>query len=610
MKKTILIIALSIISLYGKAYDFEVNGFYYNILSMSNLTVQVTCNGEENSSNKTASYSGNITIPKQVVFSGKTFSITGINPYAFINCQIGTLTIPENIVNVANDKYGECCSVGGLYGTFINLIIEDSEIPINCFRGIISGNVTNSVYLGRNINGTQSTEIVYNGGSFNNISFGDKVTELHDACTSCSNLTSVTLPKSIKYLYRTFRSCDNLKTISAHGVEYISSAFIYSGIETIDMPNLKIITDNAFQGCKQLRNITFPIGLVYTGPGGRGITGRGCFDDCSYLESISFPCTLIELNGEYNFTGCNSLKTITIGNPIPIKIAESNFDAITFLNATLKVPVGAKEIYQKADTWKNFSNIIEDSNLLNDIYTINLTPHNYLNGGTISATLSENALQPYDNYLFAKKGAELTLNIKAEQNYKLSKLVINNIDITKDVINNEYKTIVNGGINIDTLDFVYSYEEPTPVSLTIKHAENGCIKQQVMPYSHYDFIIEPADGWKIHTVQYNGNDITNSISDNGALGISIQENDAILSITFESENSSVNDFTISHTKVFAKDNSIIIQEAENGEQVNIYNENGSLVKHLTINSTYQEIQLPTGHVYLISLLNKTIKIVL
>lgn len=85
MKKFLSIIVVALcVTHTAFAYDFESDGFYYNILSLSDLTVQVTCSDVENESeNKTATYSGDITIPKTVDYSGRTFTVTSINKYAF-----------------------------------------------------------------------------------------------------------------------------------------------------------------------------------------------------------------------------------------------------------------------------------------------------------------------------------------------------------------------------------------------------------------------------------------------------------------------------------------------------------------------------------------------
>ena len=66
-KKNILFAISLLTSMAASAYDFQDGAFYYNILSLSDLTVQVTCSDvEDEYDNHTATYSVDITIPKTV----------------------------------------------------------------------------------------------------------------------------------------------------------------------------------------------------------------------------------------------------------------------------------------------------------------------------------------------------------------------------------------------------------------------------------------------------------------------------------------------------------------------------------------------------------------
>ena len=121
--------ALAAFALLSKAYDFEANGFYYNITSFSDLTVALT-------GNEGASYSGDITIPKSVEYSGKTFTITSIESSTFSKSILGTLTIPKNIMkaNISASSVEK-------------LIIKDSRIPLE----ELSAKAAKDVYMGRDI---------------------------------------------------------------------------------------------------------------------------------------------------------------------------------------------------------------------------------------------------------------------------------------------------------------------------------------------------------------------------------------------------------------------------------------------------------------------------
>ena len=65
------------------AYDIEVDGIYYNITSLTDLTAEVT-KGDNG-------YSGDIIIPSTITYKSKTLTVTSIGDRAFRDCfgQIG-----------------------------------------------------------------------------------------------------------------------------------------------------------------------------------------------------------------------------------------------------------------------------------------------------------------------------------------------------------------------------------------------------------------------------------------------------------------------------------------------------------------------------------------
>ena len=67
-----------------KASDFQVGKLHYKIVSVPDLTVEVTYpNEEEPDDFNHSTYSGNIVIPATVQFKGKTFKVIGIGGRAF-----------------------------------------------------------------------------------------------------------------------------------------------------------------------------------------------------------------------------------------------------------------------------------------------------------------------------------------------------------------------------------------------------------------------------------------------------------------------------------------------------------------------------------------------
>lgn len=98
--KSALAFMLSMLSVSVSAYDFEIDGMYYNVLSIDTLTVEVTY-GE----NK---YSGNIVVPSQISFKDRIFKVIRIGEYAFRECQITSIFLPECIRGINDYAFLRC----------------------------------------------------------------------------------------------------------------------------------------------------------------------------------------------------------------------------------------------------------------------------------------------------------------------------------------------------------------------------------------------------------------------------------------------------------------------------------------------------------------------
>ena len=79
----------------------------------------------------------------------------------------------------------------------------------------------------------------------------------------------------------------------------------------------KVIADGAFKGCKKLKSLTLPIGLLKI--------GNNAFTDCSSLQSIVIPHG-VKYIGINAFTACHSLKNTNIPDSV-IKIEHGAFNA-------------------------------------------------------------------------------------------------------------------------------------------------------------------------------------------------------------------------------------------------------------------------------------------
>lgn len=142
MKKFLVSAMVAMSSIASFAYDFEVDGIYYDITSEINLTVEVTYKSKTNvypSSYNACLYKGSITIPETVVFNGKTYTVTGIGAWAFgTNSRIDefrsnmhylkSIFLPSTIEYIANSAFYFCLDL-----TYISLPANLKKIGDNAF---------------------------------------------------------------------------------------------------------------------------------------------------------------------------------------------------------------------------------------------------------------------------------------------------------------------------------------------------------------------------------------------------------------------------------------------------------------------------------------------
>ena len=118
----------------------------------------------------------------------------------------------------------------------------------------------------------------------------------------------LTLPNATEIGYNAFNDEEkemcNLIGISIPKVTKIDSqAFMLCcGLETVEMPSVKTIGDDAFYGCESL-NVELPESLGIQG------LGNGAFGECNKLEHITIPKGTGQILGD-PFPYCYGLKTV------------------------------------------------------------------------------------------------------------------------------------------------------------------------------------------------------------------------------------------------------------------------------------------------------------
>ena len=245
----------------ASAYDFDVDGICYNILSKADKTVEVTSGPNK--------YTGAVTISESVTSRGTTYSVTSIASYAFRNCTgLTSVEIPNSVTCIGSYAFDGCSGFKEVY-------IKD----LTAWCKIDFGNSSaNPLYYAGNLylNGELLTALVI-PDSFTSIG--------SNTFSGCSGLTSVEIPNSVTSIG--------------------SSAFnLCTGLTSVEIPNsVTSIGERAFFGCKGLTSVVI----------GNSVTsiGSDAFYNCSGLTSIEIPNSVTCI-GSYAFAGCSGLKEVYI----------------------------------------------------------------------------------------------------------------------------------------------------------------------------------------------------------------------------------------------------------------------------------------------------------
>ena len=146
------------------------------------------------------------------------------------------------------------------------------------------------------------------------------------------------------------------------------------------------------------------------------------------------------------------------------------------------------------------------------------------------------------------------------------------------------------------------------IYLTINQADNGCVKQHLVVGTVCVYTIEAAEGWKIHSVTFNGEDVTSQLTEEGTFTTPALQDDATLNIAYEKIDDAIAAATASRIKVQGHQGTISIAGATEGEAIGLYTTSGTLVATATAEGDTTHLTVPTGQVYIVKVADTVVKI--
>ena len=324
------------------AHDFEVNGIYYNIISATDLTVEVTYRGGTDYEYANE-YSGEVVIPSTVSYKSKNLTVTVIGTSAFKECNgVEKITIPNTVTTIGYMAFRECTGLTTV---------------------TIGNGVTRIGY-----------QAFYGCSKLTNFNFSNSVTEIGKyAFYGCSQLKSITIPNSVETIDDlAFKGCglrelkiedgekplnlgcneqtDNYTTASGEGLFYGSS------LETLYVGrNLSYNTDDNY-GYSPFRRLSRLTSVTI----GDNVTsiGKYMFMSCSKLERIVIGKNVAAIEASA-LENCKNITSIYLAGTIPPTVDKYNFENINYSNAILYVPKGTLDQYKTSNVWKDFWDIKE-----------------------------------------------------------------------------------------------------------------------------------------------------------------------------------------------------------------------------------------------------------
>ena len=293
VRNLLMLAAVLSVSANALAYDFEVDGIYYNILSEYDKTVSVTYKEYSNGTYKSY-YLGDVVIPEQAQYNEELYRVTSIGYRAFYGCSnLTSVTIPEGATSIGFEAFSGCSRLASVTIPEGVTYIGDSAFD-SCSR-------------------------------LTSVTIPESVTTIGDyAFISCSSLASVTIPESVTSIgYWAFYNCSSLTSVNISDLSAwskidfessLSNPLIYAhnlylnGALVTDLVIPKDISEikpYAFLGGSCITSVTIPEGVTSI--------GDSAFDSCSRLASVAIPESVTTIS-EFAFWNCSGLTSVNISD--------------------------------------------------------------------------------------------------------------------------------------------------------------------------------------------------------------------------------------------------------------------------------------------------------